>query len=88
MGHLAAEDMRAHASEDQALYWHLTSNHFPPIGAMLPAAKEALRLARQGEWDSLVSLPDGATWRGKSKAPVRACVEAWHLDCFLDPEDE
>ncbi len=47
MGYSSAVDMRNWLAEDQALRWHLQSNHYPPISEVfLPAAKEALGHAR------------------------------------------
>ena len=60
MGSLAAQDMAAHAPLDLALSWHLSSNHFPPVPAAFAATcAEAIRLAKDGEWDEEVELPMG-----------------------------
>lgn len=89
MGRLGVEDMLEHGTVEQALTWHLTSNHFPPIPvAIVPVAKRAILYANQGRWDSLLTLPPGMTWRGHTRAPVSACVDAWHLEAFLTREDD
>lgn len=85
MGRLSAEDMLTHTNQETALVWHLGYNHFPPIPqSMLPVARAAIKYANLGRWDTRVALPEGATYRGKTRAPVRALVESLHLDAFLD----
>ncbi len=52
MGSMQAGEMRRFLAEDQALRWHLQSNHYPPIHeAFLPAAKKALEYAREACFD-------------------------------------
>jgi hypothetical protein len=87
MGASSLAGMLEVGSVDQALSWHLSSNHYPPIpSSVIPIAKRAIRLAQQGKWDSLVDLKGTCTFQGKSKAPVSECVRAWHLDQFLEQE--
>ena len=85
MGRLSAEDMIEHASFDQALAWHLKGNHYPPLPeSLIPVAKIVIEKAKQGRWDAKVKLPEGVSYQGKRMVPVSACVEAWHLDAFLN----
>lgn len=66
-------------SLDSALYWHLTSNHFPPISAsFIPAAKQAIEWANDGLWEQAIELPDGRL------LTVATIVEGMHLEAFLD----
>jgi hypothetical protein len=89
MGHMSAVDMVAHASQDNALRWHLQANHYPPLpSSLLPVAKRVIQKAKRRDWDARVRLPKGILWKGKTTAPVSACVEAWHLDAFLEQEDQ
>lgn len=84
MGYLSAVDMREQAGDDVALRWHLISNHYPPLPeSLLPVTKQVIDLARNEEWEELVTLPKGVSYRGKNKAPVSECVRAWHLNAFL-----
>jgi len=88
MGHLSALDMAASTDLDTALSWHLTANHFPPLPLeLLPVAKRAIAKANAGRYDDRLKLPAGIRYRDASSAPVYACVEAWHLDAFLEEED-
>ena len=85
MGRMQAEEMKDLAGLDQALSWHLQSNHYPPVPlSMLPICKEAIEHANTGDWDTLLKLPKGCSFRGSDKAPVSAIVEQHHLDTFLD----
>lgn len=89
MGHMQAQEMAALADLDTALVWHLRSNHFPPVPlSMLDTCKRAIELANEGEYDLLMSLPDGVTYRGQMQAPVWAIVEQHHLDAFIDMEED
>ena len=84
MGHLQAQEMKDRLSLDQALSWHLQSNHYPPVPlSMLPVCKEAIEHANTGDWDTLLQLPKGVSFRGSEKAPVSEIVRAHHLNDFL-----
>lgn len=92
MGRQSLEGMLEVADIDTALSWHLSSNHYPPVPlSMVPVCKQAIDAANRGEqdWDSVITLPDGVSWRGQSSAPVRAIIERHHLESFLSgPDDE
>ena len=89
MGSLSLTDMLEHGSKDQALQWHLSSNHYPPLPAgVFALAKRAIRLANRGKWESKINLGNVGTFRGSRYAPVRECIRAWHLDQFLDSEED
>lgn len=88
MGRLAATDMAAHASLDQALRWHLQCNHYPPVPtSMVGPCKRAIKNASRGDLKKRVRLPEGVTWRGEKLAPTWAIVEGHHLDAFIKPLD-
>jgi hypothetical protein len=79
----------AGAESDIALAWHLQSNHYPPLPAeLVPVARRVIDKANRGDWDKRVRLPEGVSYRGSRLAPVAACVEAWHLDAFLEEDDD
>ena len=72
---------------DLRLQWHFQENHYPPLPlSLIPVAKRAIQNCNNGDWDKKVRLPDLVEWKGKKLAPSDACVEAWHLDFFLDSE--
>lgn len=84
MGRLSAEAMREVASERQALAWHLASNHYPSIpSVMIEPCLTAIANANNGDWDSLITLPEGVLWRGQATCPTHALIEHAHLDAFL-----
>jgi hypothetical protein len=93
MGSLHATEFRELAeigsiTLEQAIEWHLTSNHFPPVPkSMVPVCIEAINLANEGEFDKLVGLPEGVGYRGLTAAPAHAIIEAHHLDGWVYYED-
>jgi hypothetical protein len=94
MGSLQAMEYRELAEMgsitlEQAITWHLRSNHFPPIPtSMVPVCIEAIEYANAGDWDKLVSLPEGVGYKGLTSAPVHAIVEQHHLDAWIEQTDE
>ena len=89
MGNQTAQSLRNSVDEgtcdiDTALRIHFNFNHYPPLPlSLLPVAKKAIQLAGNEQYDELIDLPEGITWKRRNKASVYACVNAWHLDCFL-----
>jgi len=73
-----------------ALAAHLQSNHYPPVPtSMVPVCIEAIDLANADEYDALVDLPDGVTYKDATAAPVWAIAESHHLGPFInDPEED
>ena len=91
MGYTSAVSMKEHASQDVALYWHFSANHYPPLPtSLIPVAKRAIKKANRGEYDAKVSLRGtGVTHRRYGDlVPVRECVSAWHLDAFIEPDPD
>lgn len=85
MGRLALEDMLEQGLDyERALAWHLNSNHFPPIPEVFDSAVEAIEAGGEEDWDRLIELPEGVTWRDQVSAPAWACIEGWHLDGFIE----
>lgn len=90
MGNLQAQEFASMVEDEgldltTALEWHLTANHFPPLPLeLVPVAVKVIDLANQEDWDAEVELPEGVTYKDRGTAPVYACVEAWHLDAFLE----
>jgi hypothetical protein len=80
MGSLAARDMAAHAPLAQAVAWHLSSNHYPPVpSCMVGPCVRAIRKARRGDWESRIRLPKGVKYQGRALAPVSAVMDGHHL---------
>lgn len=94
MGYLSAFDAAQVAELNQALEWHLTSNHYPPVSVdFVPACKQAIQtfVVAAGSTDNLgedhvfkqlnetmVELPNGKF------ISVVELVDALHLDTFVD----
>lgn len=92
MGRMQALEMGHHAdSLDQALRWHLQSNHFPPLSLdLLPVAKKAIEIGNEAIaldeptlWDLTIYVPTA----GK-KLSVSRIIEGMHLDSFLNAVQE
>ncbi len=85
MGRHSLEGMLEVADMDTALRWHLASNHYPPIPAvMVEPCKVAIANAQQADWDVEIDLPEGILWRGQATCPTHALVEGLHLSQFID----
>jgi hypothetical protein len=50
---------------------------------MIDPCLEAIRNAGDGEWDKLVSLPEGVGYKGLTVAPTEAIIDQHHLHSFL-----
>lgn len=91
MGHLQAREMAELGADDleQALSWHLQSNHFPPIPlTMVQPCIEAIDAFWEDNLDKQISLPDGVGYRGLTVAPARAIIIQHHLDAWCQDPDE
>lgn len=89
MGRLQAEAMAEYAMEasipfETQIEWHLRANHYPPVSnTMVPVCIEAIDEANEGNWDKLITLPSGVSYKGLTEAPVHAIVEQHHLDTWI-----
>ncbi len=86
MGSITAIDLAESVElslEDQ-ISIHLRSNHYPPVPvSMVPVCIEAIDKANEGDWESLVKLPEGVSWRGQLEAPAYSIIEAHHLEFWI-----
>ena len=85
MGRIYAEGLAdTGLSVEEQLLIHLTSNHYPPVPKiMVPVCVEAIDSANEGDWDSLIKLPEGVTWKGLTQAPASAIIEEHHLEFWI-----
>lgn len=82
MGNLQAAEMARLAHIDQALTWHLQANHYPPVSAALvPACKQAIKNARAGKYEAMVTMPEGYP---KAQLATRELMEGLHLYEFIN----
>ena len=86
MGHLQATEMAEFVGLDAGLYWHLRSNHYPPVHPIFAdVAKQAVetgaRAVMEEDYallDEVVTMPNGIE---KSLGDI---VEGLHLEAFID----
>lgn len=89
MGKLQAMEMAEMLEIENAIGWHLRSNHFPPVPAsMIQPCIEAINNAIEGNWTKLVSLPEGVGYKGLTAAPTDAIIEQHHLDAWVELDEE
>ena len=82
MGRLQADGMASMLPRQQALEWHLRGNHYPPISLVfVPVAEEAIDRANEGDWDSIIEMPNGKS------LSVSKIIEGLHLESFLEEKD-
>lgn len=78
------------AGIDAALSYHLTANHYPPVPTeMIPVAKSAIAAATIGDYEQLIELPGGVTYKdGSTEVPAYVVIESLHLDAFVQAATE
>jgi hypothetical protein len=79
----AATIMTEMAGREQAMSYHLTANHFPPVPTtMLPVCIKAVE--NWEDSDMMLDLPEGIEYQGQTQAPVWAIIEGHHLEVFVE----
>lgn len=87
MGSLQAREMSEMMSMEDAIAWHLYSNHFPPIPkSMVPVCIEAIENYLAGDYEKFVFLPEGISWKGVDAAPTDEIIHQHHLYPWLEEE--
>ena len=75
-------------SLEQAIGYHLTGNHYPPVPlSMVPVCIEAIDAYHEDDAMREISMPTGVMYKGRMTAPAWAIIEQHHLDAWL-PQDE
>lgn len=88
MGYTGALDFASLAGREQALIWHLQSNHYPPVPvSMVGPCIEAIEAIEQEDDGRLIDLPEPVLYKGEPKAPAWAIFEQHHLQAFVDADD-
>jgi hypothetical protein len=88
MGYNTALDLAESFDLDQAILLHLRNNHYPPVPAsMVEPCIDAIDAYYEEDYDKLIKLPEGVSWRGQTLSPASAIIEAHHLEAWL-PEAE
>jgi hypothetical protein len=55
---------------------------------MVQPCIDAIDAAYDEDYDRMILLPEGITWRGSAGAPAHAIIEGHNLQWFIDPVDE
>tara|TARA_R100000458_G_C8276973_1_gene252387 strand:- start:61 stop:324 length:264 start_codon:yes stop_codon:yes gene_type:complete len=78
MGRMATVDMIANAKLEQALIWHLTSNHYPPVSTkFVPVCHKAMYYVADENPNHMLDLPNG------NATTAVDIVESLHLWDFV-----
>ena len=88
MGYTTALALEEDLSLEAGLAYHLQANHYPPVPvAMVQPCIDAIDAYYEEDYQRMIDLPGGISWRGEYSCPASAIVEAHHLDAWL-PQDE
>jgi hypothetical protein len=85
MGALRASELANSLSVEEGLRIHLSTNFYPAIPLeMIPTCIEAIDAVNsEGDWDKLITLPNGILWKGLTKAPASNIIEQHHLEFWI-----
>lgn len=88
MGRMYAEGIaETEIALEEQIGWHLQGNHYPPVPkSMVKPCIEAIEAGNDGDWDRAITMPEGVLYRGLTKAPAHAIIEAHHLDTWITNE--
>lgn len=89
MGKALAQDLAENVIDiHSSIAFHLSGNFYPPVPAiMVQPCVDAIYAAADEDWDLLIELPAGVTWKGETSAPVHAIVQQHHLEPWIEGED-
>ena len=82
---MRAMDAAENFSLEDGIGIHLRTNHYPAVPIeMVPTCIEAIDAVNtEGDWDRLISLPTGVSYKGLTQAPASAIIEQHHLEFWL-----
>ena len=85
MGALRAMDIVDNFDLEEGIKIHLKTNHYPAVPIeMVPVCIDAIDAVNSaGDWDRLITLPDGISWKGLTQAPAGAIIEQHHLEFWI-----
>jgi hypothetical protein len=67
---------------------HLKTRFNKPIPlSMIDPCLEAIEKANNGEWDSMITLPDGNLYKGEPQASVRTMVDSHALQQWIKNQE-
>jgi hypothetical protein len=86
MIHASTANIAEAADRGTNLLWHLIYSHHPRLPLdLVPAAEEAIALARLGAWEAAVAVPDGYGFG--AGATVSQIVQALRLEGYTRDEE-
>ena len=88
MGYNTALDLSTELDLEMAISIHLQSNHYPPVPlSMVEPCIEAIDAYYDEDYDKLIEMPEGVSYKGNTHAPAWAIIEQHHLDAWLPESD-
>ena len=80
---LASNDLLDLDLETQ-LRIHLTGNHYPPVPvSMVQPCIDAIDAYYDEDYNKMIEMPEGVSYRGSKFAPASAIIEQHHLEAWL-----
>jgi hypothetical protein len=69
---------------ETAIGYHLRGNHYPPVPlSMVEPCIDAIDAYWNEDYNKMIEMPEGVSYRGSKYAPASAIVEQHHLDAWL-----
>jgi len=86
MGYNTALDL-AELDLEQGIAYHLRGNHYPPVPlSMVQPCIDAIDAYYDEDYNKLIEMPEGVSYKGDTHAPAWAIVEQHHLEAWLPEE--
>ena len=86
MGYTTALDL-SELELEQGIAYHLQGNHYPPVPlSMVQPCIDAIDAYYEDNYDKLIEMPKGVSYKGNTHAPAWAIIEQHHLNAWL-PEN-
>lgn len=88
------EEYNGRVIEEPSDYWklvafHLQNNHQPSIPlSMVDTCIRAIEYANDGDFNTIITLPEGTSYKGANTASVETIVESHHLHHFITSKRE
>jgi hypothetical protein len=90
MGSTLANDLATMPELDleSAIGYHLQGNHYPPVPlSMVQPCIDAIDAIWEDNYNQLIEMPEGVSYKGQTHAPAWAIAEQHHLDAWLPHEE-
>jgi hypothetical protein len=87
MGYNTAVSLSEELDLEMSIGIHLRSNHYPPVPlSMVEPCIEAIDAYYEEDYNKMIEMPEGVSYRGSKFAPASAIIEQHHLDAWLPEE--